>query len=45
MDRSSIAEESIEELGIASVETRGEEFPVPEIGGHDLKLGGGISAD
>lgn len=35
----------IEELGVASVETQGEEFPVPEIGGYDLKAGGGISAD
>ena len=37
--------EAIEELGIASVETLGDEFPVPEQIGHDLKLGGGISAD
>ncbi|WP_293701612.1 hypothetical protein [Sphingopyxis sp. UBA6734] len=43
MDRKDI--EAIEELGIASVETQGEEFPVPEIGGYDLKQGGGISAD
>ena len=37
--------EAIEELGVASVETLGDEFPVPEQIGHDLKLGGGISAD
>jgi len=37
--------DAIEEIGIASVETLGDEFPIPEQVGHDLPLGGGISAD
>ena len=36
---------AIEELGIASVETMRDEFTVQEQIGHDMKLGGGISAD
>lgn len=43
MDRNDI--DAIEELGIASVETLGDDFPIPEQVGHELPLGGGISAD
>ncbi|MEI4509341.1 hypothetical protein WBQ88_16465 [Sphingopyxis sp. CCNWLW253] len=45
MDRHTIAEDGIEELGVASVETRGTEFPVPESIGRKLEPDAGISVD
>ena len=45
MERSEIAEDGIKELGIASVETRGTEFPVPEPIGRKLEPDAGISVD
>jgi hypothetical protein len=45
MDRYDIAEEGIEELGVASAETRGTEFPVPESIGRKLEPDAGISVD
>lgn len=45
MDRNDLAEYGIEELGVASVETRGTEFPVPESIGRKLEPDAGISAD
>ena len=45
MDRHNIVEEGIEELGVASVETRGTEFPVPESIGRKLEPDAGISVD
>ncbi|WP_332817681.1 hypothetical protein [Sphingopyxis sp.] len=45
MDRKDLAENGIEELGVASVETRGTEFPVPESIGRKLEPDAGISVD
>lgn len=45
MDRNDLAENGIEELGVASVETRGTEFPVPESIGRKLEPDAGISVD
>lgn len=45
MNRNDIVEDGIEELGVASVETRGTEFPVPESIGRKLEPDAGISVD
>lgn len=45
MDRQDTIETGIEDLGVASVETRGDQFPVPEQIGYDLPGVGGISVD
>lgn len=45
MDHDRIAEDGIEELGVASAETRGTEFPVPEPIGRKLEPDAGISVD
>lgn len=45
MDRKNLAEDGVEELGIASVETLGTELPFPEPEGLDIVPHGGITAD
>ena len=45
MDRKSLAEDGVEELGIASVETLGQIPSNPETEGVQFLLGGGISAE
>jgi hypothetical protein len=45
MDRRETADTGIEELGVASVETRGTEFEVPEAIGRKLEPDAGISVD
>jgi len=45
MDRNDIAEDGVEELGIASVETLGQIPSRPEADGVQFALGGGISAE
>lgn len=45
MDHNDTATDGIEDLGIASVETRGTEFPVPESIGRKLEPDAGISAE
>ena len=45
MDRRETADTGIEELGVASVETRGTEFEVPEAIGRKLEPDAGIWVD